>query len=125
MNQMSLGMPMPPRPNPDAATARAERDAGMEAAAAGAEAQCEGWGDLALEWLRKYALEHASFISEEATDAARLWGLVEPSNSKAWGPVFKKAAKEGIIKRDGYGNSTRRHCSPTPRWRSQTYREAA
>lgn len=125
MNQMSLGMFMPPRPNPDGPTARAERDAGMAAVAAGAEAQSPGWGDLALEWLRTYALTHPSFISEQATDAARAWGLVEPSNTKAWGPVFKRAAKEGILKRDGFGTSTRRHCSPTPRWQSQIFREAA
>jgi hypothetical protein len=116
---------LPPRPNPSIATAIAERDEGMANATAGADAQCPNWSDLALEWLRTYARDHASFISEQATDAARNWGLVEPSNPKAWGGVFKRAARDGVIQRDGFGVSNRRHRSPTPLWRSAVYKEPA
>jgi hypothetical protein len=123
MTQLALNIP--PRPNPDAATARAERDAGIANAAAGAEHDAPGWGDLALEWIRSYALTHASFISEECTAASVEWGLVQPANPKSWGLPFRMAARDGIIKRDGFGVSNRRHCSPTPLWRSQLFKAAA
>jgi hypothetical protein len=76
----------------------------------------------AYHYLRFYARRHAEFIAEEGTEAASAMGLV-PHDGKAWGPVFSRASREGLIRQIGYGRSLRRHLSPTVLWRSRMYRD--
>jgi hypothetical protein len=39
--------------------------------------------------------------------------------------IFRRAAKDGIIVRIGYGTSLRRHLSATPLWSSAIYKDCA
>jgi hypothetical protein len=105
----------------DFSAARRERDAGMTRAADHAEREHEGWQALAYAHIVTYARTHAQFVSEECTSAAT---IPAPPDTRAWGHPFRMAAKDGVIVRDGYGISARRHLSPTPLWRS-TIAEAA
>lgn len=98
--------------------ARHQRDIGMARAEAGAEDACEGWGDLALQFIRLYVAQHAGrFTAEDVVEAADEWGLIKPPSDKAWGPIFRRAAVLGIIRKDGFAVCRKRHCSPTVAWR--------
>jgi hypothetical protein len=97
---------------------RAARDRGMAQALDHAEREEPTWGDLAFAFLKRYAARHATFISEDVSDASREWGMIQPPTDRAWGPIYCRAAKAGIIVRDGTGVSRRRHASICPRWRS-------
>jgi hypothetical protein len=100
------------------AFAEAQRDIGMLRAARHAEEVHLHWNDVAYEWIRKYAKLHKRFISEQCTAWAAEQGFSSPTDPRAWGAPFKRAAKDGIIVRVGYGTSLRRHLSPTPLWES-------
>lgn len=98
-----------------------QRDAGMTRAADHADAIEEKWTDRAYRWICSYAETHKQFISEDCTGAAEAAGLKSPTDDRAWGWPFRRAAKAGVIVQDGTGRSTRRHASICPRWRSQVY----
>lgn len=101
--------------------AATQRDRGIRQAIEHAETVVPDWSEIAYRWIVQYAREHRGqrFISEDVTDAAREAGISSPTDSRAWGHPFRKAAKAGIIKRVGYGVSARRHLSPTPMWEAQ------
>lgn len=105
----------------DFEAAKAARDAGMAAAIDHAETVEPDFGAQALAWILSYARTHARFISEEVTDAAAAAGLQSPTDPRAWGAPFQRAARLGVIRKDGFGISKRRHLSPTPLWVSQVY----
>lgn len=96
--------------------AKAARDEGMQRAADHANRAIPGWGDLALQFLRLYALRHAEFTSEQVRHAADDWGLIAPPTAKAWGQVYRRAAREGVIEKAGYAVALERHYSPCPLW---------
>lgn len=99
--------------------AAAQRDIGMMRAARHAEAVHLHWNDMAYAWIKKYAEAHKGrFISEQCTAWIAEQGFTSPTDPRAWGAQFKRAAKDGIIVRVGYGTSLRRHLSPTPLWES-------
>ncbi len=102
----------------DFAAAVAARDAGMAQALDHANRVVEGWGDLAYLFLEKYAKEQRRFTSYDVRMAAKSWGLIMPITDKAFGPVFLRAAKQGIIRRAGYEQHPERHASPTVLWES-------
>lgn len=105
----------------DFTAARAERDAGMNRAHDAAARRDEEWPDLAYGFLVRYATTHAEFISEELTAMADRMGYGSPADPRAWGAIFQRAARAGVIQRIGYGVSQRRHLSPTPLWRSLVF----
>jgi hypothetical protein len=94
-----------------------ERDLGIARVQAKTERDTPGWTGVAVEYVRLYAMHHsAPFIAEELVAASREYGLIQPDNPKAFGPVFMKAAKLGIIRFVGWRNSPNRHCSPGRVW---------
>jgi hypothetical protein len=96
---------------------------GMGQALGHAEEARPGWGEVAYEYLLGFAQRHASFISEDVSDETKeTHYFPQPPTDRAWGSVYRRALKEGIIARDGVGRSRRRHASICPRWRSQIYR---
>ena len=107
-----------PRSRPTFEQARAERDTGIKRASSRAGKISNGWNDRAFQWIADYAKTHKTFISEDCTAEAAESGLAAPSDPRAWGAPFKRAAKQNIIKRIGFGISKRRHLSPTPLWES-------
>jgi len=90
------------------------RDAGIAQAADHAASVDISWADRAYEHLTTYAEAHNSFISHDVTD-----GLVSPTSQKAWGAVFVRAVRAGVIEKVGFGISGRRNMSPTPLWHSR------
>jgi hypothetical protein len=96
----------------------ARRDAAMTSVTVHAEGKSPGWTAAALAWIEKYAETHAFFISEECTQAAIAAGVPIPHDLRGWGSLYPKAARKGVIIKDGYGTSKRRNLSPTPMWRS-------
>lgn len=105
----------------DFTAARAQRDAGMSQALTAAERRDEEWPELAYGFLCRYARTHATFISEEATAEADRLSYGSPTDPRAWGHVFQRAARANVITKIGYGISQRRHLSPTPLWESRVY----
>lgn len=105
----------------DNAMARAAADDGMRRAIEHAEAECENWGELAYLFLEQFCRKNLSFISEDVSDASKTWGMVQPPTDRAWGQVYRRAQKSGVIVMDGTGRSRRRHASLCPRWRSKIY----
>lgn len=103
---------------------RALREAndGIERAVEHADAVTPAWSDIALDWIRVYALTHHRFISEECVMAARAAGIPCPPDDRAWGGPMRQAAKRGIIIANGYGHSKLCHLRPCTMWESQTYR---
>lgn len=73
--------------------------AGMAMAAQHAGAVEPGFSERAYRFLCWYArLDGAPFSSEAVTELARETGI-EPPDGRAWGAVFVRAAKAGVIKR--------------------------
>lgn len=100
--------------------ALAQAREGMSRALEHAEADVPAWGDLALQWLRKYAETHAQFPGWFVTEeSSRDPNFPAPKNSRAWGAIWKQAQRLGIIEAT---NRTmphpRRHGCPAVVWRS-------
>lgn len=98
--------------------AREERNVGMARAAAHADMVNPKWSDVAYQFLCGFARKHPTFISEDVSDASKRWGMVQPPTDRAWGQVYRKAIRDGVIAQDGYGRSRRRHASICPRWKT-------
>lgn len=100
--------------------AKAARDYGMSLAVERADRAQINWSDVALQFIRVYALRNrkVKFIAEDVVAAALEYGLAAPPDKRSWGSPFRKASSLGIIRRCGYGVSNNRHCSPTPLWQT-------
>ena len=98
----------------DFEAARQARDEGMTRALDRAERNQPTWGGLAFQYICNYARTTPQFVSEDVTEAAKAWGLIQPEDGRAWGQPFRRAAKEGVIEKIGFGIAKNRHLSPTP-----------
>lgn len=96
--------------------ALAGRDSGMQRAQDHAEEASPGWADRAFAALCAHATRGGRFTSYEFRMAAYGQGLDAPPTDKAFGPVFLRAAKAGVIRKAGYAQHPERHASPTPVW---------
>ena len=104
------------------ASARAARDAGMARALDHAEAVEPRWGDVAYQALTTFVRWYTApgpFTSFEFREWARP-RLSAPPTDKAFGPVFVRAARAGIIRKVGYAPHPERHGSPTVLWEAVT-----
>ena len=100
------------------AWARRERDAGMAQATDHADDVVPEWQDMAFDFLVAFAKRHPFFISEDVSYASKGAGFPQPPTDRAWGSVYRRAAKAGLIVQHGIGRSNRRHRSICPQWRS-------
>ena len=104
--------------------ARAARDAGMQQAADHADEVNENWGDQAYEVLRLFVAGKRgttnTFTSEQVRDSILAAGLPKPPHARAWGPVFSRAARAGLIVKAGITESKAPHChcSHVGAWRA-------
>lgn len=105
----------------DHAVARAQAIEGMQRALDHANRVITKWGDLAYVFLEQYARTNLSFISEDVSDASKKWGMAQPPTDRAWGAIYTRALKAGLIEQDGSGRSRRRHGSICPRWKSKIF----
>lgn len=105
----------------DFATARAARDAGMNQAIQHAERVDDEWPDLAYGFLYRYALTHELFEGWQVTAEAKRLGYDAPTDSRAWGSIYTKAIRNGVIAMVGTGRNPHRHASICPRYRSLVF----
>lgn len=75
------------------------RRVGIALAEERANREIVDWSDLAAAFLRKYCRENESVFGEDVTKAAEAWGLISPSNPRAWGASYIRAQREGIIEK--------------------------
>jgi len=81
---------------------------GITQSACAQEARIPGWSDHALHLLRRYCAVRkrrrfpGEFDIELFRDYAAVRGLPEPHNASAFGNVFMRASKEGLIVFAGY-----------------------
>jgi len=91
------------------------RDAGMARATAHANTDHTAWSERAYAALVNYCCFTPRFAGHELIAAAELAG-VPRVDGRAWGSVFVRAAKAGLIQKAGFTINPHRHQSPTPVW---------
>ena len=93
--------------------ARAARDAGIQQAAQHAEEVNPRWGDRALDLLQDYIASSGrpqTFTSENFRTFAAAMDLPNPPHLRAFGAVFQRAARAGLIVKVGITESKAAHC---------------
>lgn len=94
--------------------ARAARDAGIQQAAEHAEEVHPDWNNLAYEALRVFAAgkrgTSATFTSEDVRGSIAAAFVPQPPHLRAWGAVFQRAARAGLIAKAGIVESRAAHC---------------
>ena len=110
MNQLSIDFAPP-----SLERARLLRDEAMLRVAAKAEEAAPTFAARAYAFLIRYAAAHPEFGGEDATEAIKAAGIV-PHDDRAFGPIYAKAARNGLIRRIGFVPRRRGHGSPGPLW---------
>lgn len=82
-----------------------------------AEAVAAGWQDRAVELIRAYP--EREFMTEDLREYAGSMNFPEPPDTRAWGAVVRRAAREGMIRSMGYQNTKGEagHQRPGTLWR--------
>lgn len=109
----------------DRARAARLRDAGIAQSVEHADAKVPEWRDVAYRFLLEFCRSHDFFISEDVSNTSKEADFPQPPTDRAWGHVYRRAAKEGKIIQVGIGRSNRRHRSICPRWQSLIFKGAA
>lgn len=99
--------------------AQKRQSAALKRVSRNAERTTPGWNDDALEQVRQYALDHKEFTAE----AMRTGKTAH--DGRAWGPVMKRAAKEGYIISIGAEKVASSNLSYKTLWKSLVYRGVA
>jgi hypothetical protein len=104
--------------HPNLTQAMAERDRGQSQALSHAERVEPEWGDTAYRWLSHYVagekgLQFTSFLF---ISWCELNDFPMPPTPKAFGAIFTKAARNGLIRKVGYRPHPLRHASPSALW---------
>jgi len=106
----------------DFAQARADRDAGMASALQHAESDCIDWPDKAYAFLADFARYQSHFCGYEVTAASHACPTFpQPVNERAWGGIYTRAQREGLMVKDGCGVHPKRHASICTRYRSMVF----
>jgi hypothetical protein len=94
-----------------------KRNEGMDRAEDHAEHTSSGWGAAAASLLEKFVQERGSepFLAEDFVDYART-KILSPPDKRAFGPVLSRAAKAGVIRKDGYALAKTSNLSPKVKW---------
>lgn len=95
------------------------RDAAIAVAADHAEGVQPGWNGQAYILLATFARSaNRPFMAEEVRRYALECGLGAPPDPRAWGGVFQKASRAGLIVQAGFTTSRNRqaHMRPTAQW---------
>lgn len=83
---------------------RAARRLGAEAgerSRSKAEEQCPGFSERALNFIVAYVRQQGEATGEDTTNAAVMAGI-RPDDTRSFGPIYKKAIREGLIRVVGY-----------------------
>ncbi len=93
---------------------------GMERAVEHADSVVPNWSERAMEALLEYARGwrdawgDVGFLIEDVR--AHATELPAPPDSRAWGAVVSKAARQGLIVKVGYAPAASSNCSPKTLW---------
>lgn len=105
MNQLSIDF-----------AARA-RDVGIARATDHAERIVPGWPALAYQFLQTFVRnQRKPFLGEDVIAAAEAYGLIAPPDRRAWGGIFQRASRSGLVVKIGYGPAKTRRLSSKPLW---------
>lgn len=101
--ESSAGLPSGPQsglPSPSEARAAGER--GMMLAADKANRQVDGWTTIAYDFLKSYAAREQEFAAFMVVASSKLdKTFPQPTNDRAWGAVFQRALRDGVIVNTG------------------------
>ena len=103
---------------------RTRRDAGMQRAAENAEGAEPGWADYALGLLRSLCERQPTVHVDDLSAICER----QPASPNAWGAVWQRARRRGLIAKTGHERPTRlpgKHAHSMPIYRSLVYRQAA
>lgn len=94
--------------------ARAQRDAGIRKAVEHAEDVTPGWSDRAYHVMRCFVdgqnlTGAGEFTGEDLRAYADRLGLPQPPHLRAWGAIFQRAAKSGLIVKTGFTTARAPH----------------
>lgn len=93
------------------------RDVGINNALNHANTVYENWQEKAYHFLLNYTKKNNEFMAEDVRLASN--GVIpDPPSNRAWGGIFVKAAKAGLISRKGFRNvkNAKAHCTPATLW---------
>lgn len=102
-------------------TGRELMEIGMNKAVSHADEVIPEWSTEAWSFLLKFADTGEPFMAEDVRAASS--GIVPPPPSlRAWGAIFRKAAKAGVITRIGFRNVSNplAHNTPASVWIKKT-----
>lgn len=95
------------------------RDKGIQQAVDHANRVEPKWSEMAYSYLKIYILipHHTEFMAEDVRKYGKHY-IPEPPSNRAWGAIFVRAAKEGLIRRKGFRNvkNAKAHCTPATVW---------
>ena len=98
---------------------RIRRDDGINRAVKHANCVDPHWSDSAYDLLVAFLVFHPNpFLTEDVREYAEQHGVPIPPSKRAWGGIVIRAAKEGLIKKIGYRNTTnpKSHATPATEW---------
>ncbi|MES2488532.1 MAG: hypothetical protein V4607_01985 [Pseudomonadota bacterium] len=117
MNQM-MQFDLPMSLLPTKSEARKRADEGMQKAGDHADEEHAFWRQEAARFVSRFAETHVDFLAEDVINASR--GIVPaPPDGRAWGCVFKTAAKDSVIEKIGYRPAKTSNLSPKVLWGSR------
>lgn len=91
-------------------------EAGMTVAASHADREEADWSYFAEELFILYAIQHPDgFMTEEVRVWAGKLGFTAPPDSRAWGYVARKVARDGHIEAVGYAKQKSSTCHGSPK----------
>lgn len=97
------------------------KDSAIAASYEAQERKVDGWGDTAIEFLKKYRLTVPDFLTEDLRKASI--GIVPvPEEPRAWGAVLVRACKMGLIEWTGEYRcmvDLKSHSCPKKVWRNK------
>jgi len=119
MNQLCLFKTDAPKPTPpNRATGAMLAEQGAAAAAEHADAESPNWQDDALEMVRVFFAQFNEGMVEDVRAFAESRGFTQPPSKRAWGAVICKAARLGIVKKNGFRSvkNPKAHKTPATLW---------
>lgn len=93
------------------------RDIGISQSMETAEKHQENWTHFAYQFLLNYIKSNNEFMAEDVREASE--GIIQsPPSKRAWGGIFVKAVKSGLIKRKGFQNvrNANAHMAIATKW---------
>jgi hypothetical protein len=104
---------------------RERRDTGIDRATARAERTHRGWNDAAYYFLLSWEPPATNEGRFQAEDVVAAWRGDPPPDGRAWGGVFQRAARAGMISKVGYAPARTSNLSPKTVWQKVTGKPSA